>query len=241
MISINRVYETLELMELENYVENLTVVCCKIYEDEFVDAALKYLEEDNHSILDIYFESHIEVLNELQVNVTKDDIEFAKKHVKEKLKEASKKPVGKSLIRKLTSKMYKNRIGRAIVKGVRRAGYGTKLGRSVMSKYADLKTGMAAGHKKVGNIFAKEGGKAAAIGKSLERDIVSNALHGKNIKDARDNFIKAAGAAGQRARSSMKASNQTMRNLNMTGKKFKKKEPKVKFSMPKQKALPSHA
>jgi hypothetical protein len=237
MISVTRIYETLELMELEDYIENLTVACCETYQDEFVDAAVKYLEEDDHSILDVYFESHSEVLNELKVNISKEDVEAAKKHVKEKLKESAKQPVKKSLIRKLTSKMYKNKVGRAIVKGIRKAGYGTKLGRKVMGKYADVKQAMAKGHSEMGKKFTKSAGQYGAMAKGLERDVIGNALYGDTAKNARDSFVKAAGAAGQRARSSMKAANQTKRNLKMTG----KREPKVKFSMPKQRALPHPA
>lgn len=223
MLSISTMFEE-EYSELEKQIEEISFQCTKLYGDNFVEAAIKYLEEDNYSEIDVYFESYSSLV---ELKVPYVDVKKAYDDVKNiARKEAGKKPK-RSLIRSATNMMYKNKIGRAIVRGIRKAGYGTKLGRKIMKTAGKIRSTQRDLSVNMARNMAKESVETKAAVNAIKRKVPAEKLtKGDKFNlyaaDKLSNFIaKGAGKKARDARSYEKTRRSISTGLGVTRKGFK--------------------
>lgn len=223
MLPISNMFEEIQL---ESYIEDLTEECCKTYGEEFVDAAVKYLAEDDSTDIDLYFESY-NILTE----ITRRDIGAAREKVKkEALASARAVKPKKSLVRKLTNKMYKNKVGKAIVRGIRKAGYGTKLGRYIMKGAQSFRQGASMGLRKTAMDLASTSSKAHLLADKYKKD--GNKKKESHYEKEASYFAKESGKTAGMSKNQLRHARAIGTGLGVTRKGFErsqlKKAPKMR-------------
>jgi hypothetical protein len=226
----------IEDTHLEEFVEDVSFYCASVYQDDFIEAAIKYIEEDDQSDLEIYFESGCELIMEgvKSTNINMGDIEGARARFRKVAEKHAKGPK-RTLVRKITNRLYKNKIGRAIVRGIRKAGYGTKLGRKVMAKVGQMRDKGSLKNYKTSMNLAKLAGKTMTVAQALKRNPKASKFQKAVFKKAGDIQAKAASKVFAKSKRSKTAASAIKAGLGITQKGFAKNQAAKAKAKPRMK------
>jgi len=223
----------------EQIIEDITVCCINKYGESFLEDVLRFLDTDNITEIDNYFDREFSIVWEgisksdkfsgsEQVQIEKDLKDAADMGTDQERRWGGKRH---SEIRKLTHRMSKNKVGRAIVKGVRRIAYGTKLGRKIVRKHAEKIKDQAGIHANKAIRHGKAATRLAFLNKKLQRDGSSNS----KVSTKSYSVAKKAGSEAAKSRKMDRAALQLQRNARMVekkqaAKKAAKQSSKLKFA-----------